>query len=102
MSSNLWSGECDSCIGLLWVIDQVSQNELRAKKTESWESSDPSVKPQSLEKVEWRFWRFSRDDESIESDEDEDNSSGTIPQRSGLANLIRIEDSLPLVDFAPS
>ncbi|KAF8882093.1 hypothetical protein BD779DRAFT_943611 [Infundibulicybe gibba] len=55
---NLWAGECDQCMHLIYMDDQFRQNYVEVKKgTNGFKTSTGSIylRPPALEKVQWRF-----------------------------------------------
>lgn len=82
-NDNLWSGECDRCISLmyedvtfrtLWVARKKG---IQPASLDKW---SPYLIPPRLEKVEWNFWKIGHGNdmpfslEEVDSDEEEEES----------------------------
>ncbi|KAJ7040654.1 hypothetical protein C8F04DRAFT_1253585 [Mycena alexandri] len=73
----LWSGECDRCVGIMYEDQAFREIWTARKKGEplSGSSGDSAerlyIKPPALETVEWCFWRG--DEEANDEDDEEDN-----------------------------
>ncbi|KAJ7768204.1 hypothetical protein B0H16DRAFT_310018 [Mycena metata] len=73
----LWSGECDRCVGIMYEDQAFRERWIARKKGEPGFGSPGDsaerlyIKPPALETVEWCFWR--RDDEAKDEDDEEDN-----------------------------
>ncbi|THV03226.1 hypothetical protein K435DRAFT_748255 [Dendrothele bispora CBS 962.96] len=74
-----WSGECDSCMALLYQDDTFRQQWV--SKKQSFLDNPEFLKPPQLEKVEWVFWRLTSEDvheywEEISDTEGDDEAVG--------------------------
>ncbi|KAJ7472377.1 hypothetical protein B0H11DRAFT_2237041 [Mycena galericulata] len=76
---DLWSGECDRCVGVMYNDTEFRERWTARKKgivVRNWEGKDEYVymKPPALETVEWIFWKSQTEEDSEVEEEDEDNT----------------------------
>ncbi|KAH9475872.1 hypothetical protein JR316_0011432 [Psilocybe cubensis] len=84
VNDNLWSGECDRCMSLMYEDESfrtvwvARKNGIQPGDLDKW---SPYLIPPRLEKVEWKFWRVGNGKEmpfsfeEVDSDEEEDDES---------------------------
>ncbi|KAJ6466791.1 hypothetical protein C8R45DRAFT_478145 [Mycena sanguinolenta] len=83
---DLWSGECDRCVGIMYEDDTFRERWIARKRgtllpdSRGVDSLDRLyLKPPALEAVEWTFWHDEgdeNDDQEYEEDEDEEEEQG--------------------------
>ncbi|KAJ7100692.1 hypothetical protein B0H15DRAFT_769917 [Mycena belliarum] len=87
-SKDLWSGECDACVGLMYV-DVAFREDYMARKRGT-HLAEPSkefkqlyIKPPALKIVIWTFHRLDVDDgwDDEETDEESDDEGATLSAR---------------------
>lgn len=74
---DLWSGECDRCIEIMYEDVQFQEKWVARKKI--LDNNDPATRPPLLRRVEWRFWQAedeeASDVDSVFNDDDDEQSS---------------------------
>ncbi|KAJ7845461.1 hypothetical protein B0H13DRAFT_119323 [Mycena leptocephala] len=76
---DLWAGECDRCVGIMYDDDNFRERWIARKKgillsdSGALDSERLYIKPPALETVEWTFRNSDKGDKEVE-DEDEDET----------------------------
>ncbi|KAJ7489309.1 hypothetical protein FB451DRAFT_686656 [Mycena latifolia] len=76
-AKDLWSGECDSCVGIMYADANFRERWTARKKGThiseqgSKDSERLYIKPPALETVEWTFWSSEIDEEEELEEEEE-------------------------------
>ncbi|KAJ7197007.1 hypothetical protein GGX14DRAFT_375628 [Mycena pura] len=78
-TKDLWSGECDSCVGMMYGdVEFLARWTARKRGLHpGFQGEDYSrrvyIKPPALEMVEWTFWRTNDADIDIDEESEEDD-----------------------------